>query len=834
MTIDFKSISTTEGEPPRHPRDIFASLPNRPDEMQYLRGPQDQVVDQWWERRNENDLVIKMNTGGGKTLVGLLIARSSLNENKGPAAYLVPDNFLVSQVMSEAEKLGINATTDSADPDYSRARSILITSFQKLFNGKSVFGVDGSAGREPSALRPETIVIDDAHACLSIAEDTSRLLIPSNWPQYGQLLDLLAHEIEQQSPAGYRSLKDGDPWAFQEVPFWGWIDKQNEILEALQPLAGEDEFMFSWPLIADVLPDCRAVFTGRELEIAPACLNSNALRGFRLAQRRIYLTATLADDGVLVRDFGADPDRVSHPIHPSNAGDIGDRLILIPQQTHPESNESELRDLILKIAETETVVVIVPSKAAASTWTDDQNRILDRNNLEDGIATIHGESSDGVFVLVNRYDGVDIPGAACNILVIDGLPEALNPLGRLDASQLDGSRLPPTAQIQRLEQGMGRTTRSNDDHSVIFLIGRRLTERLSSVRSRQSLSPATRKQLELSEAVEQQLRGSELGSLEDVVQQCLNRDPAWIKVNRENLATLRYPPISVPVEDIALREAFEFSLQNDYSSAVDALQRAINGSDEPVVRGYLKQRMAAYEHHINAVEAQKIQKSARADNPNVLRPIGGVKYERISGPSEIQASALTLFLEEQYQTGNALLIGMEAILSDLNWGELQNHKRFEKAWSLVAFHLGFTAQLPELETGRGPDVLWACDNSNFLVCEAKNMVGSDHSVYKKDAEQLSNSIDWFKEQYSAGCTATPLLIHPSAEFERKAAIPDGCRVVTRAKLALLRRSFQKYASGLAENDSFRDSGRVRDLLRDHDFEFKSLIERYTTEGVRNS
>jgi hypothetical protein len=35
--------------------------------------------------------VIKQNTGGGKTVVGLLVAQSSLNEGVGPAAYVVPD-----------------------------------------------------------------------------------------------------------------------------------------------------------------------------------------------------------------------------------------------------------------------------------------------------------------------------------------------------------------------------------------------------------------------------------------------------------------------------------------------------------------------------------------------------------------------------------------------------------------------------------------------------------------------------------------------------------------------------------------------------------------------
>ncbi len=53
-----------------HPRDIFAALPARSSRYEYLRDVQREVFDEWYERRSEGDLVIKMNTGNGKTLVG--------------------------------------------------------------------------------------------------------------------------------------------------------------------------------------------------------------------------------------------------------------------------------------------------------------------------------------------------------------------------------------------------------------------------------------------------------------------------------------------------------------------------------------------------------------------------------------------------------------------------------------------------------------------------------------------------------------------------------------------------------------------------------------------
>ena len=86
------------------PRQLFQTLRRKP-KFEYLRDVQGDVLDAWYQRRNEHDLVFKMNTGSGKTLVGLMLLWSSLKEGKGPALYLCPDNYLVSQVRREAEDL---------------------------------------------------------------------------------------------------------------------------------------------------------------------------------------------------------------------------------------------------------------------------------------------------------------------------------------------------------------------------------------------------------------------------------------------------------------------------------------------------------------------------------------------------------------------------------------------------------------------------------------------------------------------------------------------------------------------------------------------------------
>ena len=64
------------------PRDIFMTLPSKAPSYDYPRDVQGQVWEKWFDKRNEKNVIIKMNTGSGKTVVGLTILQSCLNEKK--------------------------------------------------------------------------------------------------------------------------------------------------------------------------------------------------------------------------------------------------------------------------------------------------------------------------------------------------------------------------------------------------------------------------------------------------------------------------------------------------------------------------------------------------------------------------------------------------------------------------------------------------------------------------------------------------------------------------------------------------------------------------------
>lgn len=375
MALDWDRIGTGDSEALLRPRDIYAGLASRP--WPYLRHEQGEVLDKWFERRGDRDVVIKQNTGGGKTAVGLLIAQSTLNEGIGKAVYLTSDNYLVKQVREEAVKLDIDTTDDPYDPVFTESQGVLVTNYQKLINGLSAFGVVGD-GKEPIDLG--VVVVDDAHAALARAEDQFRLRVPAGHEAYDKLLELFAQDLRHQSANAWAELEDKDPTALAPIPFWAWADKHEEVLKTLRPHHKEPAFKFTWPLLAEVLHLCTATATAKAIEIRPSCPPIDRIPSFVRARRRVYLTATLADDSALVTDFGTDPALVAKPVTPGSASDLGERMILAPRALNPGLDDKAVRVIARQFADGDqdgdgvpetdpvNVVVLVPSNPAAAAW----------------------------------------------------------------------------------------------------------------------------------------------------------------------------------------------------------------------------------------------------------------------------------------------------------------------------------------------------------------------------------------------------------------------------------------------------------------------------------
>ena len=152
-------------------------------------------------------------------------------KKKGPAVYIAPDKYLVKQILSEANDLGIETTEDVNSPLFISGKAILIVNIHKLVNGKSVFGVgDGIK------IQIGSLLIDDAHACMDTIEDQFMLKISNANKAYSELYNYFRESLSTQCEAKASEIEFGDPTVYMQVPFWTWQDKVKQIGEILNKI----------------------------------------------------------------------------------------------------------------------------------------------------------------------------------------------------------------------------------------------------------------------------------------------------------------------------------------------------------------------------------------------------------------------------------------------------------------------------------------------------------------------------------------------------------------------------------------------------------------------
>jgi hypothetical protein len=804
MSVDFGRLGASSSRGPLiDPAEIFASLPAT---FPYLRDVQGQVLRAWFVRRDEADLLIKMNTGGGKTLVALLCLQSCLNELKGPALYLAADRYLVTQARREALSQGFHVVSDPEDSDFTSSRAICITTAQRLFNGRSVFGLADTGIRRPIG----AVVIDDAHACLNIIRSQFTASIPVTSSAFSELLNLFAAALSEQSHAKYLEIKHGDRAGLQLIPAWEWVARHREVVEILARYRNEDWLMWQWPLLKEDLHLCAVAIDATRIEISPPCIPIDRIPSFTSAGRRIYLSATLPDDSELVTLAAATASTIEHPITPATASDMGDRMILAPHEIIRGLLRDDLRDLITELARERNVVVIVPSHRRAEYWADVATRVLTADNLDEGVEALKN-GHVGLVVFVNKYDGVDLPGTACEVLVIDGVPEAIGPLQRVTASQLAGTSVVVTDQMQRVEQGMGRAVRSNEDHCVVILADPVLAQLVYGSGS-DRFGPATEAQLELSRELADMLAHSGLAGLRETISRFLGRDPTWISVSRARLASVKFP-LTGTVTTLATveRKAFDLAHMGRAQEAVACLQAESDVLEDPKVRGWVKQRAASYASIYDIAQARQLQRSARQDNIALLKARDAdVAYQRLSSVRN-QSQTATSFLRNSYASQEELLIGFEALESRLA-PDPDKTDDFEQATMELGYHLGFHSSRPERDTGRGPDVLWSLGDLKYLIIECKS--GSEAvSIPRREAEQLVNSCLWFENEYDSSCNAIGVLVHPARILDSGAYVNSGSRIITFDSLASLREAVRELGRSLGSRSRIIEA-EVADRLRE--------------------
>lgn len=785
-----------------NPIELF-NLANRKKGYAYLRANQKEFLDIWNKRRTEKDIIGILNTGAGKTLIGLLMLKSKMLESGLPSLYLCPTKQLVEQVYKQANNYGIQTCVTASDDwenDFYNADKILITTFDKLFNGKSVFGIKGFS--EPKKIG--SIVIDDAHACIKSARKQSTITINKEEKYYQTLLSIFSIDLKYQSEGKYRAIVNGEKSVCTQVPYWTWINNIDIVKKELADMSmSENPHVFSYRMISDILDYCQCYISGDKIEITPRNIPVERVPSFFEAEHRFILSATLNNED-LYSELNIDKDAISNPIITDNSTvDIGERLIISPTKYHKELSDSFMREKIVQFSneKKQNTIVIVPSNYQANLWKELGVTITDAESIVRELKSLN-QSSGKVIVLVNRYDGIDIPEDLSHVLVLDGLPGFSTNREKVILSDTITYDWKASQLAQRIEQGLGRTVRSVTDYSVVFLLGDALSNFVGRKEYLKYFSPALQKQLELSKELRNEKFnnvGEALNEIFDSIDLSLSRNPKWIEYSKEVLKTTTTPVFDINNFRMYIEEQdiYRLLIDGKLHEADIKVNNIINSDISDEIKTKYTQLLAEIKYYSDMDVSLNLQVKAyeAGDWKNIFKPQTKNIKKKIKGNnSQVYAVYKTLV---GFSSSVDFKIHLDNILRTLIYSNEQSSDEFEEAIEKLGTMLGFESIRPEkIWIDGGPDNLWTTESYSILI-ECKNRRTQD-KIVKGDIEQLLASAQWYSNTYHDSSEHHfNLMFHKSAIVANDAPLltKDGF-VVPTEKLQVLKERLTKFRDSI--------------------------------------
>jgi replicative superfamily II helicase len=731
------------------PSEIFRRLP-KPPGINDLYTSQAEVLQAWFERRTERDVVLKLHTGGGKTLVGLLMAQSSLNETGEPVLYLAPTRQLVNQTLEKAKAHGIPAvayqTGAPLNDDFINSKAIMVATYKALFHGRSKFGIRGLS--HPQGV--STIILDDAHVSFSVVRDSFTLSVETkdNTERYESLTSLFRGAFKETDRLGtFDDTLSGASYAVLEVPYWAWHQQLDAVREQLK--SDSEKYALIWPLLRDHLHLCHALISRKAFTISPILPLVNSFPTFADAPRRIYMSATIADDSEIIRTFDATQQSVQNPLTSRSLAGVSERMILIPDLTQFEFN---IRLATGKLAEQAAnklnlgAVILTPSDPAAAQWEDVATVAKGSQEVEKLVESLQTRTSSGPVVFANRYDGIDLPGDSCRLLIMSGLPAGTSDYELFRASALYGGATITRMLAQRIEQGIGRGARGSGDHCVVLLVGSDLASWIAKDANFRFLTSATRAQIEMGAEISKQVQ--DWKEFVQTINRSFSRDHGWVEYHAETLAELvedDKPDTPRLNQATAERKAINLWSDGYYDQAIVKIEKVISEPDDidQQTRGWMQQLAARIaDHWGNSERADDLQRQAFSNNRNLIRPKVRPPYRPLAQPSP-QADAIAKQIGG-YRLRRGFLQSFEETVAFLHPNSTAN--QFEQALADLAIMIGYSAERHD-DNGEGPDVLWLLPSNTGMVIEAKSRKKEKNALTKENHGQLLVAAEWFASNY---------------------------------------------------------------------------------------
>lgn len=357
----------------------------------------------------------------------------------------------------------------------------------------------------------------------------------------------------------------------------------------------------------------------------------------------------------------------------------------------------------------------------------------------------------------NRYDGIDLPGEACRLIVLSGRPAGTHLQERFLDERLGADHALAERIRTRITQGVGRATRSRRDIAVVVLHGDDLIGFLTPRENRETFRSEIQAELEIAFSTSELPTDEVLQSVDSF----LDQDKDWQQT--ENYLR-RYaedhpqadPPGAAQLAAAVPHEiaAWQAAWRRDYDEAVAAAQRAAAALNHPEMgpyRAWWLALAASWSVIASGVDAPRTVELRRevgfATRRMRWRPSldGG---ESAAEPSEDDALApradgAVRWLRRRFQSPK-----FEQELTTLE-ADIENTDatKFELALEMLGRLLGFEAERPAKQDA-APDGAWRDGSRAWVVWEAKSEEDPSGEISVEETRQANSHADWVRRHFS--------------------------------------------------------------------------------------
>lgn len=755
MAFNFEKLKTKKKEAILvNPVEIFQKLQVSDKNINDLWLAQGDALRTWHKCRESSDIGIVLNTGAGKTLVGLLIAQSLVNETTERVVYACSSKQLVEQTAEKAKGYGLNVTTyfeGKFNNDLFRmGQAPCITTYQAIFNGKSIFPREDIVAA----------VFDDAHTAEHLLRDQFSLHIDTNtFPAlYSTLVELFRGYHHKANKSGsYDELGQGSVSRLFLVPSFEIFKNRNEIYRVLkeEKLGQQDSSTFAWEHLKDKIDLCTFMIGDKAITITPPFVPVLTLPYFDEKIRRVYLSATLSASDAFTRTFGKEPQKIIAP--KTTAGEC-ERLILMPSKISVDEDDIELTKQAIS---EQKALILVPTYSRAQKWVGFAEP-PDRNKVTQRVQEFKTNEGSEKLLLAARYDGMDLPGDTCRVMVIDDLPMGVGLLERYLWEYLHLSNSSRSTIASRIVQSFGRISRGMSDHGVVYLTGKKLVQWLITPKNAAVLPAFLQKQISFGYKISIKLE--DVKDLVSVMKRCLNREGKWLAAYENNMQKVNVAKDEEDMErltKVARSEAmFAASYWNhDYKEAIKHLVATLDEVFKISINTgawHCYCLGTAYELLGDNESAREMYSRAHSNQKNIPSLLTERDVEEQNNiPNQI------VEVERQFRVlpnGQMVLPKNMALdLAHLDGSGSSNQTEF--CICALGKYLGLESSRPDNEFGTGPDVLWYTEGLPAFCIEVKTNKNSNSEYQKKEVSQLADHVQWVKDNYRVD-EVIPVIVGP--------------------------------------------------------------------------